>query len=66
MKLEIDLFQKELQETFGKNDTLDFNFQSKIQKKTSEYDMEPNEYIELIEENQFIAEEFHGSTGCRV
>lgn len=32
-KLEIHLFQKVLQEVFEKNDTLDFNFLSKIQKK---------------------------------
>jgi hypothetical protein len=59
MKLEIDLFQKELQEAFVIGETLDFNFESKILKKASEYDMEVSEYIELIEENQFLVDEYN-------
>jgi hypothetical protein len=43
---------------FKKRDRLYFHFLSKIQKKASEYDMEPSEYIELIEENQFIVDEW--------
>lgn len=63
MKLEIDLFQKELQEVFEEGASLDFNFLSKIEKKASEYDMEPSEYIELIEENQFIVDQWK-KYGC--
>lgn len=58
MMLEINLFQKELQESFEKNDTLDFNFQSKILNKAKEYGLEPNEYIELLEENSFLVDEW--------
>jgi hypothetical protein len=58
IKLEINLFQKELQESFEKNDTLDFNFQSRIFKKANEYGLEPNEYIELLEENSFLVDEW--------
>lgn len=58
MKLEIDLFQKELQEAFKEGVSLDFNFQSKIQKKAKIYGLEPNDYVELVEENKFIVDEW--------
>lgn len=58
MKLEIDLFQKELQEAFKEGVSLDFNFQSKIQTKAKIYGLEPNDYVELVEENKFIVDEW--------
>jgi len=58
MKLEIDFFQKELRESFEKSNTLDFNFQSKILKKAKEYGLEPNDYIEIVEDNSFIVDEW--------
>lgn len=58
MKLEIDIFQQELRGSFEKSDTLDFNFQSKILKKAKEYGLEPNDYIEIVEDNSFIVDEW--------
>lgn len=58
MQLEVELFQKELQEVFMAGKTLDFSFVSKINKKASEYELEPDDYIEIIEDNQFIIYEW--------
>lgn len=59
LKLEIDLFQKELKNAFTQNDVLDFSYYSKIQKKALEFGLDANDYIDVVEDNQFIVEEWN-------
>lgn len=54
---------KELQTVFEKNYILDFNFQSKILKKAQEYELELDDYIEIVEENNFIVNEWRKRQG---
>lgn len=58
LKMEIDLFQRELKSAFLQSDILDFNFKSKIEKKASAYGLTSNDYIEIIEDNAFIVSEW--------
>lgn len=57
LKLEIDLFQKELKNAFAQNYILDFSYNSRIQKKALEIGINTNDYIDAIEDNQFLVEE---------
>lgn len=59
LKLEISSFQEELKKSFEYSDTLDFSYKSKITKKAKEYELSPNEYIELIEDNHFVISEWN-------
>ncbi|WP_419677732.1 nucleotidyl transferase AbiEii/AbiGii toxin family protein [Aliarcobacter lanthieri] len=59
LKLEIDLFQKALKNTFAQKDILDFSYNSKIQKKALELGLDKNDYIDVIEDNQFLVEEWN-------
>ena len=59
LKLEIDLFQKELKNAFAQKDILDFSYNSKIQKKALELGLDKNDYVDVIEDNQFLVEEWN-------
>ena len=59
LKLEIDLFQKELKNAFDQKDILDFSYNSKIQKKALELGLDKNDYVDVIEDNQFLVEEWN-------
>lgn len=59
LKLEIDLFQSELKNAFAQNDILYFSYNSRIQKKALELGLDTNDYIDVIEDNQFLAEEWN-------
>lgn len=59
LKLEIDLFQKELKKAFEEDIILDFSYYSRINKKALEFGLNVNEYIEIIEDNQFLVEEWN-------
>ena len=59
LKLEIDLFQKELKNAFLQNDILDFSYHTKIKNKALEFGLDKNDYIDAIEDNQFLVEEWN-------
>ncbi|MDN5063902.1 nucleotidyl transferase AbiEii/AbiGii toxin family protein [Aliarcobacter butzleri] len=59
LKLEIDLFQKELKNVFLQNDILDFSYHTKIKNKALEFGLDKNDYIDAIEDNQFLVEEWN-------
>lgn len=59
LKLEIETFQDELKNAFENNETLDFSYKSKLTKKAKEFDLSCDEYIELIEDNQFVVNEWN-------
>ena len=58
LKLEIDLFQSELRKAFLQDDILDFSYHAKIQEKALEFGLDKNDYIEIIEDNQFLVHEW--------
>lgn len=58
LKLEIDLFQIELRNTFEKEDSLDFSYHTRIKKKALEFGLDEKDYIEIVEDNQFLVEEW--------
>ncbi|MDX9902360.1 MAG: nucleotidyl transferase AbiEii/AbiGii toxin family protein [Aliarcobacter sp.] len=58
LKLEIDLFQSELRNAFLQDDILDFSYYAKIQEKALEFGLDKNDYIEIIEDNQFLVHEW--------
>ena len=58
LKLEIDLFQSELKNAFLQDEILDFSYNSKIEKKALEFGLDKNDYVEIIEDNQFLVEEW--------
>ena len=57
LKIEIDLFQSELKNAFSQNDILEFSYNSKIEKKALEFGLDKNDYVDIIEDNQFLVEE---------
>ncbi|HJE03680.1 MAG TPA: nucleotidyl transferase AbiEii/AbiGii toxin family protein [Aliarcobacter thereius] len=59
LKLEIDLFQKELKNTFLNDDILDFSYHTKIKNRALEFELDNNDYIDAIEDNQFLVEEWN-------
>lgn len=59
LQLEISLFQEELKDSFETGDLLDFSYYSRIEKKAKEYGLSQDEYIEMIEDNQFVEEEWN-------
>lgn len=58
LKLEIDLFQRELKNAFLQDEILDFSYNSKIEKKALEFGLDKNDYVDIIEDNQFLVEEW--------
>jgi predicted nucleotidyltransferase component of viral defense system len=58
LKLEIDSFQGELKNTFLQDSILDFSYHTKIHKKALEFELCENDYIEIVEDNQFLVEEW--------
>ena len=59
LKLEIDLFQRELKNAFLQNDILDFSYHTKIKNKALECGLDKHDYIDAIEDNQFLVEEWN-------
>ncbi|MGM0623337.1 MAG: nucleotidyl transferase AbiEii/AbiGii toxin family protein [Campylobacterota bacterium] len=58
LKSEIESFQIELKKAFLEHDYLNFGFKYKLEKKASEYGLRVDEYIELIEDNEFLVDEY--------
>ena len=58
LKLEIDLFQSELRNAFIQDEVLDFSYHSRIKKKALEFGLCEDDYIEVIEDNQFLVNEW--------
>ncbi len=58
LKLEIELFQKELKKAFEEDEIIDFSYEERIKKKALKFEIDENDYIELIEDNQFFIEEW--------
>ena len=58
LKLEIDLFQKELKYSFENDKYLNFSYKSKIKQKAKNFDLSTNDYVNLVEDNQFIINEW--------
>lgn len=58
LKLEINSFQEELKVSFEYDENLDFSYASKISKKAKEFELTNDEYINLIEDNQFVVDEW--------
>lgn len=58
LKLEIEWFQEALKEAFENREFLEFAYKSRISKKAQTFGITPDEYIEVLEENQFLANEW--------
>ncbi len=58
LKLEIESFQRELKKAFEEDEIIDFSYEKRIKEKALEFELDENGYIELIEDNQFIVEEW--------
>lgn len=58
LKLEINSFQEELKASFEYDENLDFSYTSRISKKAKEFELTNEEYIDLIEDNQFVVDEW--------
>lgn len=61
LKLEINTFKKELQKAFKSATFLDFSYKSKINKKAKKLNLTSDEYIQIVEDNQFIINEWRKS-----
>ena len=59
LKLEIDSFQEELKNTFEYNTILNFSYQTRIRAKAQKFDLVENDYIDVVEDNEFIVEEWN-------
>lgn len=59
LKQEIATFQEALRKAFEEDETMDFSYGTKIKQKALEYDLDENDYIEYIEDNQFVVEEWN-------
>ena len=58
LKLEVEYFKQELKEAFISKDFLDFSYKSRIGKKALELGVSVEDYIEYIEENKFLENEY--------
>lgn len=58
MKLEVNSFLKELRKAFEKKNILDFSYNVRIGKKAKELKISSCEYIKIVEENLFLANEW--------
>lgn len=61
LKLEIELFQKSLKKAFEEEEYIDFSYKSRIEKKAKAFSITADEYIQILEENQFLANEWQGN-----
>lgn len=59
LKLEVKAFQEELKKVFSENENMNFSYKTKIKQKAQEFGLDENDYIEVIEDNQFIVEEWN-------
>ncbi|WP_419766981.1 nucleotidyl transferase AbiEii/AbiGii toxin family protein [Arcobacter sp.] len=59
LKIEIDSFQEELKNTFEYNTILNFSYQTRIRAKAQKFDLVENDYIDVVEDNEFIVEEWN-------
>lgn len=59
LKLEIKSFQEELKQAFENDNILDFSYKTKIMQKAQKFDLDENDYIDIVEDNQFIADEWN-------
>ncbi|MGB7403730.1 MAG: nucleotidyl transferase AbiEii/AbiGii toxin family protein [Arcobacter sp.] len=59
LKLEIDSFQEELKNTFENDTILNFSYQTRIRAKAQKFDLNENDYIDVVEDNEFIVEEWN-------
>ena len=59
LKAEIHIFQDELKESFEKSKCLDFSYRTKLTKRAQDSGLEIEDYVELIEDNQFLVDEWN-------
>lgn len=58
LKLEIELFQTSLKKSFEEDEFLDLTYKSRIEQKAKPFGITADEYIEVLEENEFLASEW--------
>lgn len=59
LKLEIESFQEKLKSAFENNIILDFSYKTRIKEKAQEFGLDENDYIDIVEDNQFIVDEWN-------
>lgn len=59
LELEVKAFQEELKKAFEEDDNLNFSYKTKIKQKVQEFELDENDYIDVIEDNQFTVEEWN-------
>ncbi len=59
LKLEIESFQEELKKAFENDTILDFSYKTMIKKKAQEFGLDANDYINIVEDNKFIVDEWN-------
>ncbi|RBQ29985.1 nucleotidyl transferase AbiEii/AbiGii toxin family protein [Aliarcobacter vitoriensis] len=59
LKQEIDLFQEELKKAFIQSKNIDFSYKTRFTNKSLDFGLNIGEYINLIEDNQFLVEEWN-------
>jgi predicted nucleotidyltransferase component of viral defense system len=59
LKLEIKFFQEELKKAFENNTILDFSYKTRIKEKIRDFGLDENDYINIVEDNKFIVDEWN-------
>ena len=59
LKLEIESFQEKLKSAFENNIILAFSYKTRIKEKAQEFGLDENDYIDIVEDNQFIVDEWN-------
>jgi hypothetical protein len=59
LKIEVENFQIELKKAFELEKTLTFSYESRISKKALEFKLTNQDYIDIIEENKFLVDEYN-------
>ncbi len=59
LKLEIESFQEELKKAFENDTILDFSYKTRIKEKVQEFGLDANDYINIVEDNKFIVDEWN-------
>ena len=59
LKIEVENFQIELKKAFEFEKTLTFSYESRIRKKALEFELTNQDYIDIIEENKFLVDEYN-------
>jgi hypothetical protein len=59
LKIEVENFQIELKKAFELEKTLTFSYESRISKKALEFELTNQDYIDIIEENKFLVDEYN-------